>query len=270
MVVVGGVFGSRLGPDMQVYMALFLVVIFIVVHLAAKPFDELTPSHQILHWLELGALLICWGTLYSGMLFWLGSTAGRLEPGFLTLVSFTIIFGNVLFTFWLVFVFVCAVTRESKKDGEQSEETLRKLIRIRSGEQRGVKVSSQRSQNRLMDKIAKSNKWSSISKLKLGQLMEMEKPRRSGRTIKRGDTKKIASDVLKRSTSTSNAHKKKTKQRKSSASNRLQHRLKRRSLAGMSTGDTKPKEVVGIGTAQCNVIKDLEETAGNHLVAEME
>ena len=29
----------------------------------------------------------------------------------------------------------------------------------------------------------------------------------------------------------------------------------------MSTGDTKPEEVVGIGTAQCNVIKDLEETA---------
>ena len=74
IVVVGGVFGSRLGPDMQVYMALFLVVIFIVIHLAAKPFDELTSAHQILHWLELGALLICWGTLYSGMLFWLGST----------------------------------------------------------------------------------------------------------------------------------------------------------------------------------------------------
>ena len=87
IVVVGGVFGSRLGPDMQVYMALFLVVIFVVVHLAAKPFDELTSAHQILHWLELAALLICWGTLYSGMLFWLGSTAGRLGSGFLTLVS---------------------------------------------------------------------------------------------------------------------------------------------------------------------------------------
>ena len=149
LVIVGGVFGSRLGPDMQVYMALFLVVIFIVVHLAAKPFDELTPSHQILHWLELGALLFSWATLYSGMLFWLGTTAGRLGPAFLTLVSFTIIFGNVLFTIWLVFVFVRAVTRESKKDGTQSEDSLRKLIRIRSedrvktaGEQR-VKVRPQ-------------------------------------------------------------------------------------------------------------------------------
>ena len=109
---------SMQGPDMQVYMALFLVVMFIVVHLAARPFDELTSSHKILHWLELSALLICWGTLYSGMLFWLGTTAGRLGPAFLTLVSFTIIFGNVLFTIWLVFVFVRAVHRESKKDGK--------------------------------------------------------------------------------------------------------------------------------------------------------
>jgi hypothetical protein len=132
MVVVGGVFGSRLGPDMQVYMALFLVVVFIVVHLAARPFDELTSSHKILHWLELGALLVCWGTLYSGMLFWLGSTAsGRFAPELLVLISFTIIFGNILFTLFLVLVYVRAVHYESKKDGEHSEEALRKRVKQR-------------------------------------------------------------------------------------------------------------------------------------------
>ena len=240
MVVVGGVFGSRLGPDMQVYMALFLVVVFIVVHLAARPFDELTSSHKILHWLELSALLICWGTLYSGMLFWLGTTAGRLGPAFLTLVSFTIIFGNVLFTIWLVFVFVRAVTRESKKDGTQSEDSLRKLIRIRSedrvktaGEQR-VKVRPQTSQHQAMNRVGKSNKWSSISVFKLGQSMGKAKSQRSGRTVKRGDTRKIASDVQKLSRVTSTAHRKKTHQRKSAASNRLQQRLDQRSMAVVS------------------------------------
>jgi hypothetical protein len=188
LVVVGGVFGSKLGPDMQVYMALFLVVVFIVVHLAAIPFDELTPAHKILHWLELGALLVCWGTLYSGMLFWLGSTsAGRLGPEFLTLLSVTIILGNLLFTVCLLFVFVRAITRESKTDGEHSEEALRKRMQVRSagpgssrpGTQakikkpgarktvgkRIVKVSPQKSKNRLIERtsfsrsITNKNTW---------------------------------------------------------------------------------------------------------------
>jgi membrane protein implicated in regulation of membrane protease activity len=246
MVVVGGVFGSRLGPDMQVYMALFLVVMFIVVHLAAKPFEELTHLHKVLHWLELGALLICWGTLYSGMLFWLGTTAGRLGPGFLTLVSFSIIFGNVLFTISLVVVFVRAVHRESKKDGEHSEEALRRLIRVRSGVETAsgqrVKVSPKRSQNQLMERVAgsssmvdklppqsvaQSNKWTAISKFKLGQAME--ESRRSGRTIMRGDTRKIALGVQKKSLATSTARKKQLHRRRSEASSRLQQRLNMRS-----------------------------------------
>ena len=66
LVVVGGVFGSRLGPDMQVYMALALVVIFIILHLAVMPYEEITRSHEFLHWLELGSLLMCWFTLYCG------------------------------------------------------------------------------------------------------------------------------------------------------------------------------------------------------------
>ena len=180
MVVVGGVFGSHLGPDMQVYMALFLVVIFIVVHLAAKPFDELTPLHQTLHWLELGALLICWGTLYSGMLFWLGTTSGRLGPEFLTLVSFTIIFGNVLFTIWLVVVFVRAVHRESKKDGEHSEEALRRLVRVRS-EKKPAKATSA-----WQDESTEVEQHGNVSKVALRfqqQSGEREEGRRSVRVV---------------------------------------------------------------------------------------
>ena len=55
------------------------------------------------------------------------------------------------------------------------------------------------------------NNWSAISNLKLGQAMEKGKSRRSGRTIKRGDTKKIAADVQELSRVTSTAHKNRTK-----------------------------------------------------------
>jgi hypothetical protein len=47
MVVVGGVFGSQLGPTCKYTWHVFFVVIFIGVHLAAKPFDKLTSAHQI-------------------------------------------------------------------------------------------------------------------------------------------------------------------------------------------------------------------------------
>ena len=59
LVFVGGVFGARLGPDMQVYMALAMVVLFIVLHLGVRPMDEITAKHGVLHWLELGALMVC-------------------------------------------------------------------------------------------------------------------------------------------------------------------------------------------------------------------
>ena len=81
--------------------------------------------------------------------------------------------------------------------------------------------------------ITSSNKWAAISNLKLG--LAMEESRRSGRTIMRGDTRKIVSDVQKLSRTTSTAHKKRTHQRKSVASNRLQQRLNMRSAVNVGT-----------------------------------
>ena len=123
LVVVGGVFGSRLGPDMQVYMALAMMMIFIIVHLAVRPFDEITPAHRVLHWLELGALMVCWGTLYCGMLFWIGN---RLPSGFRVFVSFCIVGGNTLFTLLIVVVYARSSVRESRRHGEQSEHAHRR------------------------------------------------------------------------------------------------------------------------------------------------
>jgi hypothetical protein len=123
LVLVGGVFGAKLGPDMQVYLALVLVLAFIIGHLTAQPFDVLTKSHGVLHWLELGSLTVCFLTLYCGMLFWIGPP--RIERSFLVFLSFAIIAGNVVFTLCILFVYCRAQVREAKSTGEHTAEALR-------------------------------------------------------------------------------------------------------------------------------------------------
>ena len=145
LVVVGGVFGSRLGPDMQVYMALAVIMMFMIVHLAWRPFDELTPSHRILHWLELSSLMVCWGTLYCGMLFWIGD---RLPREFQVFVSICIVGGNTLFTVLILAVFARATVKESREHGDQSELALKTILRRRSRGVRSERTRSRGSINR--------------------------------------------------------------------------------------------------------------------------
>ena len=78
MILVGGVFGFHLKPDMQVHLALFLIALMIVAHLVARPFDELTKDHRVLQWLELGSLSVCWLTLHAGTVFFIGEKEGRV------------------------------------------------------------------------------------------------------------------------------------------------------------------------------------------------
>jgi hypothetical protein len=136
MVMVGGVFASRLGPDMQVYLSLALVVIFVVGHLVCQPFNEVTVYHKILHWLEMAALLACFATLYSGMLFYLGYETNRIPSWALDLASYVIIFGNSAFMMFTVIAFIFATRRESKESkGLSSAERrlhLRKLSQEKS------------------------------------------------------------------------------------------------------------------------------------------
>ena len=129
LVVVGGIFGARLGPDMQVYMALALVFLFIVLHLGIRPYDELTKMHGVLHWLELGALMVCWGTLYCGMLFWIGE---RLPSLFRIIVSIFIVVGNIAFTVFSALVYIRATRMEADKESGQSEKALKQRLRFRS------------------------------------------------------------------------------------------------------------------------------------------
>jgi hypothetical protein len=140
MVMVGGVFASRLGPDMQVYMSLALVVIFMVCHLVAQPFNELTIHHNLLHWLELGALLACFATLYSGMLFYLGHETDRIPSWSLDLASVVIIGGNCSFMIYTIVIFIIAMRREAKEsEGLTAAERRLHLLKIskRKSNQKG-------------------------------------------------------------------------------------------------------------------------------------
>jgi hypothetical protein len=97
MILVGGVFGFHLKPDMQVHLALFLISLNLVAHMVAMPFDELTRTHRILHWLELGSLCVCWATLHSGTIFFIGENEGRISHDSLTALSFYVV-GATIFT----------------------------------------------------------------------------------------------------------------------------------------------------------------------------
>ena len=115
MIIIGGVFGSHLRPDMQVYLALFVVALLIVAHLAAMPFEHATRRHAVLNWLELGSLGACWATLYSGMLFFIGDT-GRISATNLMLLSVAVIASNLAFSAFLC-VQLCNVrsSRETER-----------------------------------------------------------------------------------------------------------------------------------------------------------
>ena len=100
MILVGGVFGFHLKPDMQVHLALFLIALMIVAHLVARPFDELSKAHRVLQWLELGSLCVCWLTLHAGTVFFIGEKEGRISHESLTALSFYVVGGNLLFTLY--------------------------------------------------------------------------------------------------------------------------------------------------------------------------
>merc|ERR1712166_374958 len=158
MVLVGGVFASRLGPDMQIYLSLALVVVFVVGHLVAQPFNELTIHHKMLHWLELGALLACFATLYSGMLFYIGHETGRLPDWTLNLASGVIIGGNSGFMIYSIFAFVGAMRRESKEAKGMTAAERRLFLR---------KMSQEKSKatKRQKEKSNKSNKSVKVEEL---------------------------------------------------------------------------------------------------------
>ena len=128
MILVGGVFGFHLKPDMQVHLALFLIALMIVAHLVARPFDELTKAHRVLQWLELGSLCVCWLTLHAGTVFFVGEKEGRVSHESLTALSFYVVGGNLLFSLYLVAVYARAAFRENRTGGVAEQRRKSQLV----------------------------------------------------------------------------------------------------------------------------------------------
>jgi len=68
-IVALGVFGSLMGVEPQTHMGLAILMLFLVIHLAASPYDAKIDPKGILHKLDTTSLVIIWSTLWSGLLF---------------------------------------------------------------------------------------------------------------------------------------------------------------------------------------------------------
>jgi hypothetical protein len=97
-VAIAGVFGSRMGPDLQCFVALFILFWFFNFHLTAHPFDEITARHRVLHHIETWALIVGWCTMWMGLIFYLGNEYGRINRGWMVFFTITIIGINVVYS----------------------------------------------------------------------------------------------------------------------------------------------------------------------------
>ena len=76
-------------------------------------------------------MMVCWGTLYCGMLFWIGD---RLPAEFRTFVSIFIVGGNTCFTVFVAVAYIRALLREHKKGTQHSAKRLQSKLRQRLSE----------------------------------------------------------------------------------------------------------------------------------------
>ena len=185
MIVIGGVFGSHLEPDMQVYAALFVVAVMIVAHLVASPYDSLSRHHAVLNWLEFGSLCACWATLYSGMLFFIGDK-GRIGEGSLMWLSIGVIAANASFTVFLAVLYARYAIREKRRGGVA--DMRRRLTKIK--QMRHVAMVGRAGREKVPDKASLHVGASSVHK---DTLSEREKLAMSDRqNLAMTDREKLA------------------------------------------------------------------------------
>lgn len=104
-VVIAGVFGSRMGPDLQCFVALFALFWFFNFHLSAHPFDEISKRHKVLHTMETWALIVAWCTMWMGLIFYLGNEYGRINRDWMVVFTVSIIGMNALYCSVVLFLF---------------------------------------------------------------------------------------------------------------------------------------------------------------------
>eukprot|EP00946_MAST-07B_sp_MAST-7B-sp1_P001220 g1220.t1 len=108
-IVALGIFGSLTGVESQTHAGLLILVAFLVFHLAASPYDRRMDPRGILHALDTSSLVIIWGTLWSGLLFY----RGDMDLLGKEILSVTIVLVNLLFTATGIYLLVRELARES-------------------------------------------------------------------------------------------------------------------------------------------------------------
>ena len=107
-VVSVGTFGTMLGVvDLQAFLALGIVFVSILVHLAGQPFNVQNVNSKRLHDLEFVALNMSFFTFWGGLLFFLGhEKRGSVSSNVQMMTSFLMIASNTLFLVVSLFLFI--------------------------------------------------------------------------------------------------------------------------------------------------------------------
>ena len=109
------VFGPELGPEKQAQVALLLILICIVFEIHGDPYVMETPKHQILGRLELSALMIEWGTMWSGLVIFQMDDSKPSDKGFAITLTIVVIVSNTILLLCFVVQFIRAKLHERKE-----------------------------------------------------------------------------------------------------------------------------------------------------------
>jgi hypothetical protein len=183
-VVIAGVFGSRMGPDLQCFVALFVLFWFFNFHLTAHPFDEISTRHRALHHMETWALIVSWCTMWMGLIFYLGNEFGRINREWMVVFTVGIIGMNVLYSSVVMFLFFKEYIQEKieAKKVQDHEKMVHKLA-AHMYQQQQIEASMSpgpRAAGRLRTKMK-------TTKMKEGETLHSLNPRRVGRDSLGGD-----------------------------------------------------------------------------------
>jgi len=115
-VVMLSVFGPELGPELQAQVALLLILICIVFEIHGDPYLMETPKHQILGRLELSALMIEWGTMWSGLIIFQLDDSKPSDKGFAVTLTVVVVVTNTILLICFVVQFIRAKIFEKKEE----------------------------------------------------------------------------------------------------------------------------------------------------------
>ena len=107
--VILAVFGSQLGVAMLAHVALLVFMIQLLIQLVGHPYE---PKQIKLQGMDVGSIVICWGTMWSGFFFY--SPRPLSQKGALEVLTMLVVTINALFMLFMLFSMCTQVMHEHK------------------------------------------------------------------------------------------------------------------------------------------------------------